>query len=64
MLLAIKSKVKSISRYHQKKLIKFRNRQNTPEKISENKYIKHTVHKFSSYQLSEEEYKALPYGLD
>ena len=64
MLLAIKSKVKSISRHHQEKLIKFRNRQITPEKISENKYIKHTVHNFSSYQLSEEEYKALPYGLD
>ena len=64
MLLAIKSKVKSISRHHQEKLIKFRNRQTTPEKISENKYIKHTVHNFSSYQLSEEEYKTLSYELD
>ena len=26
--------------------------------------MKHTVHNFSSYQLSEEEYKALSYGLD
>ena len=61
--IAIKSKVKSISRRHQKKLIKFRNRQTTPEKISENKYMKkHTVHNFSLYQLSEEEYKALYMG--
>ena len=27
-------------------------------------YMKHTVHNFSSYQLSEEEYKALSHGLD
>ena len=26
--------------------------------------MKHTVHNFPSYQLSEEEYKALSYGLD
>ena len=60
----IKSKVKSISRRHQKKLIKFRNRQTTPEKISDNKYIKHILHSLSPYQLSEEEYEALSYGLD
>ena len=47
--IAIKSMVKSISRRHQKKLIKSRNRQTTPEKISENKYMKHTIHNFSSY---------------
>ena len=62
--IAIKSKVKSISRRHQKKLIKFRNQQTVPEKNSENNYMKHTVHNFSSYQLSEEEYKALSYGLN
>ena len=47
--IAIKSMIKSISRRHQKKLIKSRNRQTTPEKISENKYMKHTIHNFSSY---------------
>ena len=56
--------VKSISKRHRKKLIKFRNRQTTPKKISENSYMKHTVHSFSSYHLSEEEYNALSYGLD
>ena len=34
--IAIKSKVKSISGLHQKKLINIRNRQITPEKMSEN----------------------------
>ena len=62
--IAIKSKVKSISRRHQKKLIKFRNRQTKTEKISKNNYMEHTVYNLSSYQLSEEEYKALLYGLD
>ena len=57
--IAIKIQVKSISRRHQKKLIKFRNRRITPEKILEYNYMKHIVHNFSSYQLSEDEYKAL-----
>ena len=62
--IAIKSKVKYIWRRHQKKLINFRNRQTTEEKFSENKNMKHNVHNFFSYQLSEEEYKVLSYGLD
>ena len=60
----IKSKVKSISRRHQKKLTKFRNRQTIPEKISESNYMKHAVHNVPSYQLSEEETIVLSYGLD
>ena len=62
--IAIKGKVKSILSHHPKKLMKFRNQQTTPEKISKNNYMKHIVHNFSSCQLSEVEYKALSYGLD
>ena len=62
--IVFKSKVNSISRSHQNKLIKFGNQQTTPEIISENNYMKYTVHDFSSCQLSGDEYKALSYGLD
>ena len=33
----------------QKKQIKFRNRQSTPEQILEKNHMNHTVHNFSSY---------------
>ena len=43
------SLLKNMKHCRQKKQIKFRNWQSTPEQISERNHLKHTVHNFSSY---------------
>ena len=63
--IATKSKFKVVSKRYLKKLDEFRKR----EAVMRNDtkpfmYIKHTVHNFSSYVLSDEEYKAFFYGLN
>ena len=58
-------KVKILSTRHLKKLGKFRKRKALMRNETKSSmYIKHTVHNFSSYVLSDEEHKVLPYGLD
>ena len=51
-----------------KQLIKFRIKGTDYLKredyIKETDYIRHTMHNFSSYALSDKNYKALSYGLD
>ena len=63
--IATKSKFKAVPKCHLKKLDKFRKRKTMTE--NEKKpfvYIKHTVQNFSSYVLSDEEFKTFSYGLD
>ena len=63
--IATKIKFKVVSKRHLKKLDKFRKRKGLMRNETKSSmYIKHTVHSFSSYALSSEEYKAFSYGLD
>ena len=62
--LALKSKFKVITNCHQKKLTNLREQQERKISKSMTTYVKNTVHNFSSYQLTTEEYTALSYGLD
>ena len=63
--IASKSKLKAITKRHLRKLDKFRRKTSTPinEKVTFS-HIRNTVHNFSNYSLSNEEYKALSFGLD
>ena len=62
--IALKSKFKVITNRHQKKLTNLRKQQERKTDKSMVTYIKNTVHNFSSYRLTTEEYTALSYGLD
>ena len=64
--IAAKSRIKVIKLRHGKKLLNLKLKQETTNCVDESKrsYIKHTVHNFSSYVLSNEEYTALSFGLD
>ena len=55
-----KSKLKAITKRHLRKLDKFCSRTSTPtnEKVTSS-HIRNTVHNFSNYPLSNEEYKTL-----
>ena len=60
---SVKQKSTTVTKRHEKKLVKLRKDKRLT--FSENiKYIRHTVHKFSSYQLSSKEKEALSLGLD
>ena len=60
---SIKQKSITVTKRHQKKLVKLRKAKRLT--FGENiKYIRHTVHNFSSYQLSSKEKEALSFGLD
>ena len=63
---AIKSKEKAISTRHTKKINKLRQRQQQIRSAQNHTttYLKHTVCNMSSYELSDEEYTALTFGLD
>ena len=62
---AIKSKIKAVSARHLKKLKKLRLRQNNFSSRKNNLvYLKRTVCNMSSYQLTQEEERALSYSLD
>ena len=62
--LAVKSRFKSISLRHQKKLLKFRKAQTAKNWDINPRLMKHIVHSFSSYNLSQVEINAISYGLD
>ena len=61
---ALKSKLKVVTSRHQNKLSNLRKQEKAKTIESKIHYIKKTVHNFSSYQLSTDEYTALSYGLD
>ena len=64
---ALKSKLRSINKRHNKKPIKFCVKGTNDfkgEDVIQTNYIKHTVQNFPRYALSDEEYNALSYGLD
>ena len=62
--LAVKSRIKSIAKRYEKKLSKFRKRQQKSDIKSCIQVSKNTKHNFSSYTLSDDEIMALNYGLD
>ena len=64
--IAVKSQIKVIKLQHGKKLHRLKLKQETTNYVDERKqsYIKHTVHNFSSYVMSNEEYTTLSFGLD
>ena len=62
--MAVKSRFKSILFQHQKKLLKFRKAQTAKNCDINPRLMKHIVHNFSSYNLSQAEINALSYGLD
>ena len=60
---SIKQKSIAVPKHHEKKLVKLQKDKRLT--FGENiKYIRHTVHSFSSYQLSSKEEEALSFGLD
>ena len=60
---SLKQKSITVTKRHQKKLVKLRKDKRLT--FGENiKYICHTVHNFSSYQLSSKEEEAMSFGLD
>ena len=63
---AVKSRLKNISKRHENKLFNLHKQQQFNQRNNEkgNNYIKSTVHNFSSYQLSDDELTALSCGLD
>ena len=61
---AVKSRIKSIAKRHEKKLSKFRKRLQKSDIKSRIQVSKNTTHKLSSYTLSDDEIMALNYGLD
>ena len=66
MNIAVKSPIKVIKLRHEKKLHDLKSKQETTNYVDERKqsYIKHTVHNFSSYAMSNEEYIALSFDLN
>ena len=62
--IALKSKFKAIVNRHQKKLTNLRKQQERKIDKSTTTHIKNTIHNFSSYELTTEEYTALSHGLD
>ena len=64
--IAVKSRIKVIKLRHGRKLHNLKLKQETTNYVDEPKqsYVKHTVHNFSSYVISNEEYAALSFGLD
>ena len=62
--IAVKSRIKSIAKRHEKKLSKFKKRQQKSDIKNRIQVSKNTIHNFSSYTLSDDEIMALNYGLD
>ena len=64
--IAVKSRIKVIKLRHGKKLNNWKWKQETTNYVDERKqsYLKHTVHNFASYIMSNEEFTALSFGLD
>ena len=62
--IAVKSRIKLIAKHHEKKLSKFRKRQQKSDIKNRIQVSKNTIHNFLSYTLSDDEIMALNYGLD
>ena len=62
--IAVKSRIKSIAKRHEKKLSKFKKRQQKSDIKNRIQVSKNTIQNFSSYTLSDDEIMALNYGLD
>ena len=62
--IAVRSRYKVISIRHQKKIINLIKNQKKNYENNKPSLVKHMVHNFSSYALTEEEMTALVYGLD
>ena len=62
--IAVKSRLKAISKRPAEKLTEFKNRQNKTERQEAKRIPKNVVHNFSSYTLSNDELVALSYGFD
>ena len=62
--IAVKSRWKSIRMRHEKKLVKFWQKQNIDEDYNSHKITKQIIHNFSSYTLTDIEIKALSFGFD
>ena len=62
--IALKSKLKKITKRHDTKLINLRRQQHKSTFGITTTYVKNTDHNFSSYQLFNDELTALSYGLD
>ena len=60
----LKNKVNVVTSWHQNKLSNLRKQQKAKTIESKTHYNRNTVHNFSSYQLSTDEYTALSYELD
>ena len=60
----IRSKQKAVTMRHEKKLINLRKWQHTYRVNTNTQFLKKVVHNFSSYNLSGNEIKALPFELD
>ena len=60
---AVKSRIKSIAKRHEKKLSQFRKRQQKSDIKSRIQVSKNTIHNFSSYTLPDNEIMALNSGL-
>ena len=61
---AVKSRIKSIAKRHEKKLSKFRKHQQKSDTKRRIEVSQNTIHNFSSYTLLDDEIMALNYGLD
>ena len=61
---SVKSRIKLIAKRHEKKLSKFRKRQEKSDIKSRIQISKNTIHNFSSYTLSNDKFMTLNYGLD
>ena len=62
--IAVKSRIKLITKRHEKKLSKFRKRQQKSDIKNPIQVSKNSMHNFSSYTLSDDEIMVLNYGLD
>ena len=61
---AVKRRIKSIAKRHERKLSKFRKHQHKSDFKRRIEVSKNAIHNFSSYTLSDDEIMALNYGLD
>lgn len=62
--IAVKSRIKAITLRHEKKFKNLKERNNKHNDDPKRNYLKHTVHNFSSYVLSDDESTALSFGRD
>ena len=59
---AVKSRIKSIAKRHERKLSKFKKHQHKSDIKRRIEFSKNSIHNFSSYTLSDDEIKVPNYG--